>query len=138
MTRRALGRGRPIIVVGALISLVGSLPAWWTIGGTVTQPITGNAFEGAGIIVFISALALLALIVLPFAKRDGESALDRAASFVLLGGLMIGGFLWRLYEVNQFGGLGMPDRGPGMWISGLGVAVVAWGVAELLAERPAE
>ena len=138
MTRRALGRGRLLVGLGALAILAGSWPAWWTIGGSVTQSLSGNAFEGAGVVPFLAAIALIALLILPLASRAGESALDRPASYLLVVSLAIGGFLLRAYQINEFGGLGLPDRAPGLWISGAGLALVAWGVGELLVERPIE
>ena len=138
MTRRSLGRGRLIVAVGAIVCLAGTLPAWWTVGGTVTPSISGNAFEGTGVLLFIACLGLLALIVLPFATRDGESRLDRPASYVVLAAVAILGFVLRVLEIYSVGALGLPDRAPGMWLSGAGLLVVAWGVAEILTERPAE
>lgn len=137
MTRRALGRGRLIVAIGATLVLIGSVASWWTVGGTVTPAVSGNAFEGTGIVVFISALALLALIVLPYATREGDSKLDRAWSYVLVAALAVVGFVVRLLQIQEFGGLGLPDRGPGVWITGVALLIVAWGVAEILGERPA-
>ena len=138
MTRRTLGRGRLLIVLGAVAAVVGAMPAWWTVGGTVMPQLSGNGFEGSGIIVFVVALAMLALIVLPFATRDGESRLDRPLSYAVLGGVAIGAFLLSVLEIHGLNKLGLPDRAPGLWLTGGGVALIAWGVAELLADRPAE
>jgi hypothetical protein len=60
MKRRALGRGRLLIVIGAFITLVGLVPQWWSLGGTVTTRQSGNGFDGVGIVIFLAALALLA------------------------------------------------------------------------------
>lgn len=137
MTRRTFGRGRLLIALGAVVAVIGALPPWWTVGGTVMPQATGNGFEGSGIIVFVAAVAMLAVIVLPFASRAGESRLDRPLSYALLGGLAIGAFLLRVYEIYGEEKLGLPDRALGLWLTGGGMALVAWGVAELLAERPA-
>jgi len=138
VNRRSLGRGRLIVAVGASVVLVGSLPPWWTVGGTVTELVTGNAFEGAGIIVFVCAVLLLALIVLPYATREGDSRLDRTPSYVALAALAIGAFAMRVVQIEAFGGLALPDRAAGLWMTGAGLAAVAWGVAEIVGERPAE
>ncbi|HUG48795.1 MAG TPA: hypothetical protein VMP67_10335 [Candidatus Limnocylindria bacterium] len=138
MTRRALGRGRLIVVVGAIVALAGIVPPWWRVGGTVTPAISGNGFEGAGILVFLAALGLLALVVLPFTRREGEAAIDRPSSYVLLAMLAIGGFILRVLEINGMEALALPDRAPGLWLSGAGLLIVAWGVAELLNERRVE
>jgi hypothetical protein len=138
VTRRSLGRGRLLVALGALIVLGGSAPAWWTIGGTVTPAYSGNAFEGIGILVFVAAVLLLALIVLPFTRREGESGLDRPAVYGLLAALGIGSFGLRVLQLADDGVLGLPDRAPGLWITAVGLAVIGWGLAELLNERPAE
>lgn len=137
MSRRALGRGRLIVVVGAIVALVGTVPPWWRVGGTVTPAFSGNGFEGAGILVFLAALGLLALVVVPFTRREGEAAIDRPSSYVLLAMLAIGGFILRVLEINGMEALALPDRAPGLWLTGAGLLIVAWGVAELLNERPA-
>jgi hypothetical protein len=131
-----MGRGRPIIGLGAIVILAGALPPWTALGGTVFPTETTNAFEGSGILVFVAAVALLAVLVLPYATREGKSRLDRPPTYVLLAAIAVGGLLWRLYEMRA--ALGLPDRVPGAWISGAGVAIVVWGVAELLAEPVSE
>ena len=140
MTRRSLGRGRLIIVIGALVIVAGSLPAWWTVGGTVTEVHTGNAFDfpTSGIVVFLSALAMLFLVVLPYATRDGEAAIDRPLAYAALVLVAIGAFALRVYQISQFGGLGLPDRAPGLWITGAGLLVLCWALVELAGERPDE
>ena len=138
MNRRSIGRGRLIVAVGALVVLVGSVPHWWTVGGVVTERFTGNAFEGLGIVTFIAAVALLALMVLPYASREGDSRFDRPPTYLLLALVAIAAFGLRVVEIQGFGGLGLPDRGPGLWITGAGLIVVAWGVAEILGERPVD
>jgi hypothetical protein len=138
VNRRSLGRGRLIVAVGASVVLAGSVAPWWTVGGTVTDVLSGNAFEGAGIVVFVCAVLMLALIVLPYATREGSSRLDRAPSYVALAGVAIGAFALRAFEIQAFGGLALPDRAPGLWITGAGLAVAAWGVAEIVGERPVE
>lgn len=137
MTRRTLGRGRLLIGLGAIVAVIGSIPPWWTVGGTVMPRVSGNGFDGSGIIVFVAAVAMLALMVLPFATRAGESRLDRPLSYAVLGALAIGMFLLNVFEIYGEDKLGLPDRALGLWLTGGGMALVAWGVAELLAERPA-
>lgn len=140
MSRRALGRGRLLVGIGALLVLAGSVPAWWTIIRTGDNPaLTGNAFgsPGMGIVVFIAAIAMLALLVLPFTSRAGESALDRPAAYLLLAIVAVAAFLVTIYQIQaELQGLGLPDRAPGLWLTGVGLLIIAWGVAELLAERP--
>ena len=136
MNRRALGRGRLLVVLGALVTLAGMAPAWWRLARTNAAALSGSGLEGAGIIVFLAALALLAVVTLPYATRDGNSSLDRPAAYVLLGLMAIVAFLFRVFEISRFTSLGLPTEAPGLWISGLGLLIVVWGVADLLTERP--
>ena len=138
MNRRSLGRGRLVVALGALVVLLGSVPPWWTVGGVVTDSHSGNAFEASGIVVFVGAMLLLIVIVLPYASREGDSRFDRPWSYVVVTGLAVAAFAVRVVEIQGFGGLGLPDRGPGLWITGVGLMVIAWGVAEILGERPVE
>jgi len=136
MNRRALGRGRLLVVIGALVTLAGMIPAWWMRAQAGRDPLSGNGLEGAGIIIFLGMLALLAVVVLPYATRDGDSALDRPAAYVLLALMAGGAFLFRIFEISRFASVGLPTEAPGLWLSGLGLVIVVWGVADLLAERP--
>ncbi len=132
-----MGRGRMIAAVGAAITLIGCLPAWYTVGGEALPARSANAFDGAGIIVFIAAIAVLALIALPYAAGDQPVALDRPLSFLLLATLGVVGLVLRVIQLSQLpGALGLPDRSPGLWLAGVGLLVTGWGVAELLGETP--
>ena len=134
MNRRALGRGRLLVVVGSITALVGMVPPWWVVERTGQAPLSGNGFDGAGLIVFLAALALLAIVVMPFASRDGESSFDRGPVYIVLALIAIGAFLWRAYEIVQFGGI-VPAQTIGLWITGAGLLIVAWGVGDILTER---
>lgn len=136
MKRRALGRGRLLIVIGALVTLVGLVPTWWVLGGTVTMRQSGNGFSGVGIVIFLACLALLAVVTLPYARRDGESSLDTPPVYVLLAFAAIAAFVWRAYEIYRIGALALPPSSLGAWITAAGLLVVAWGVAEVFTERP--
>lgn len=136
MNRRALGRGRLLVVIGALVTLVGLIPSWWSVPQTNRIALSGNGLEGAGIIIFLGVLTLVAVVVLPYATRDGDSALDRPASYVLLALMAVGAFLFRIFEISRFASLGLPADAPGMWLSGLGLLIIVWGVADMLTERP--
>ncbi|HWH37958.1 MAG TPA: hypothetical protein VNT28_09285 [Candidatus Limnocylindrales bacterium] len=139
MTRRSLGRGRMIVVLGALVVIAGSLPAWWTVGGVVAEAQSGNAFDfpSSGIVVFLAAVAMLFVVVLPYATRDGDAAIDRPLTYGLLLLAAVIAFAFRLYQIYSFDGLGLPDRSPGLYVTALGLLILCWAMVELLAERPA-
>lgn len=138
MTRRALGRGKLLVVCGAIAALAGLLLPWWIVTRTGIAALSGNGFQGAGIIVFLAALGLLAVVTMPFASRDGQSALDRPVVYAGLAVAAIGALLFRVYEISQFGGLGLPTESLGLWITGAGLLVVAWGVGDILTDRSAQ
>jgi hypothetical protein len=135
MTRRALGRGRFLVVVGSLTALVGMVPPWWVVERTGQAALSGNGFEGAGLLVFLAALALLFVVVLPFASRDGESPLDRAPMYIVLALVAVAAYLWRVYEIYQFAGI-VPTQTIGLWITGAGLIILVWGVGDILSEKP--
>src|SRR6478752_3565238 len=55
MHRRPLGRGRRLAAFAALIIVVGCFLPWWQFGGDAGLPLrSGDAFEGAGILVFFA------------------------------------------------------------------------------------
>jgi hypothetical protein len=136
VTRRALGRGRLLVGAGAIVTVVGLFPQWWSIARTNLDPIVGNGLEGPGIIIFLAAMGMLAVIVVPFTTRDGDSAFDRPLSYVALALVAISSYLFRIYEIGGFASLGLPTAAPGLWITGAGLFIVALGVADILTEKP--
>jgi len=135
--RRGLGRGRLLIGLGAIVTLASIVLPWFTVGGQALPATSGNGFEGSGIVVFIVAILLLAVLALPYASKDSRSSFDRPATFTLLAAIALTAFVVRVVQLWSDGILGLPDRAPGLWLGGVGLLIVAWGVAEILAERPA-
>jgi hypothetical protein len=138
---RGIGRARLVIAAGALLTVVGCFLPWWSVGGTVTDLHTGNAFDSTpGVIVFAAALASLAVMVLPYASRERHSRFDRRAVYVLLWLVAAVTFGLRLWQINSagFAGLGGPQAIPGAWLSGVGLVVILLGVIDLLGEPPRE
>jgi hypothetical protein len=134
---RGIGRGRLVIGAGALLIAVGCFLPWWSVGGTVTELHSGNAFDSVlGMLTFASALAELAVMVLPYASRDRYSPLDRFSVYLLLFVICAASFATRMYQISlpNFAGLGLPQSVPGAWISGAGLVVVLFGLFELLNE----
>jgi hypothetical protein len=136
VNRRALGRGRILVAAGAIVTVVGLFPQWWSIARTNAEALSGNGLQGPGIIIFLAAMGLLAVIVVPFTTRDGDSAFDRPLAYVALALVAISAYLFRVYEIASFARLALPTEAPGMWITGFGLFLVSWGVAEILTEKP--
>lgn len=135
--RRSLGRARALVAIGAIASLVAMALPWVTVGESVLTPTQRNGFDGAGILVFVAAICLLALLLLPYASKTGTSSLDRPVSYVLVAGAGVVGYVIEVVQMFSAGELRLaPDKGPGLWLAGVGLFIVCWGVGELLAERP--
>ncbi len=139
MHRRTLGRARWVAGLASVVLLIACVLPWYTAGGGTGIPaISGNAFEGPGIIVFLVALATLALIALPYAAGDAPVAIDRWQSFALLAIVGIGAYVVRLVQlVTSPAGPGSltPDRAPGLWLAGFALAALAWAAFDLATSR---
>ena len=104
--------------------LIGCVLPWFaaTGGETGLTPITTNAFSDKGIVVFICALLILALVSLPYAAGDKPVALDRAMSYGIVLAVAIGAFAWRTLEFVLIDPAGLrPDLAPGIWIVAIGL-----------------
>jgi hypothetical protein len=134
--RFPLGRGRRLALLAAAVILLGCVLPWYTVGDpTGGLPLTqGNAFEASGILVFLVALATFALVALPYAMGDRPLGGDRWPLYALLLAVGVGAFALRLVDlVNRVPGL-LPDRSPGLWIVGVGLAVLAYATSEIARE----
>lgn len=136
--RRPLGRGRFVAAVSAILILVGSVLPWFRVGGSNgIPPIEGNAFAGAGILVFLAGLATLALVALPFAAGDRPVALDRWWSYAAVTAVAVVGLVLRVVGIASEGGgleVMLPDRAPGLWLVAAGVIGLVFATAALFGE----
>jgi hypothetical protein len=126
-----------VVAIGALLTAMGCFLPWWSVGGTVTALHSGNAFDSVlGTLVFASALAMIAVMVIPYASRDRYSPLDRFAVYLLLFVVSAAAFATRMYQISlpNFAGLGLPQTIPGAWITGAGLVVVLFGLFELFSD----
>jgi len=126
----------PIIVLGCVLP-------WWQVGGTPGIPMqAGNGFAGSGIVVFLVGVAALALLALPYAAGDRQVALDRPLSFALLALAGWIAFAWRILDLALIGAFQFDQPaqlftiGPGLWVTALGLGVLARG-AYLMTSEPA-
>jgi len=127
--------------IGGLIIVVGCVLQWWQVGGTPGIPAeSGNGLAGSGILVFLVGLATLALVALPYAAGDRPVGLDRWLSFAFLAVAGWIGFGWRVVELALIGAFqfsqptGVFTNGPGLWIAGLGLAILARAVYTMTRE----
>jgi hypothetical protein len=138
MTARREGRVRLLLVAGALLALVACALPW---GGTPssvgTLPSVAYGFDGPGILVFVAAAAVLALLALPYAVGRPVPPLDGALALLVPVALGVVGVAVRAVQLAGFAALGLPDRSPGLWLAAVGVVLMAVGAASLLPERPA-
>lgn len=132
MHRRPLGQGRTLAAIGGILIVVGCFMPWWRLGGDAGIPaVGGNAFEGSGILVFLAGVTTLALVALPYAMGDRPTALDRWYVFALLAIVGWIGLAWRVVDLLMSEAFRFDEpaqvftNGPGLWIAGLGLAVLS-------------
>ncbi|HVA86052.1 MAG TPA: hypothetical protein VNF73_06995 [Candidatus Saccharimonadales bacterium] len=133
MHRFPLGRGRWMAAISSIVILVGCVLPWFTAGDKIggLPPTTGNAFEGTGILVFLAALATLALVSLPYAAGDRPVGFDRWPPYLVILAIGVIGLLIRSIDLWGRGVLGPPDRSPGLWLVGLGLIGLARATFEI-------
>ena len=129
--RRPVGRARTLAALSALVILAGCVLRWWSVGGTSGLPeLGGNAFEGFGIVVFVVALATIAVVTLPYATERPVGA-DRWPAYALLAGLGWLALLLRIIDLAILRAFSFHQptevftNGPGLWITAIGLAMLA-------------
>ncbi|HSM34535.1 MAG TPA: hypothetical protein VK987_10650 [Anaerolineae bacterium] len=136
--RRGLGRGRTLIAIGAIIGILSMPLSWQKAGGVVLEVRTAWGFAGPGWLMFMAAVLMLALILLPYTSRTRQMAIDRAGAYLALLLIALGGLGAAVLEL--VGGSEAysltPLDAPGLWLAIVGMAIAAWGVLELIAEKP--
>ena len=138
--RRTVPRSRWLAAAGAIVTLVGCVLPWWTVGGADGLPVrSGNAFASYGILVFAASIATLALVTRPYASTRPVSA-DRWLSYALIAGVGWIGFAARLLDlllVRAFA-FGEPadalTRIPGVWVAAIGLIMLARAVFDMYRE----
>lgn len=139
MHRRPLGAGRRLAALAAILIVVACFLPWWQTSADLgLPPRSGNAFEGSGVLVFFVALAVIALLALPYAAGDVPVGLDRPLSFVILAVVGWIALAIRLADL-AFTNLEAvyPQRAYGLWIAVLGMIVLSRAVYDIRRERRA-
>jgi hypothetical protein len=137
MHRRPLGRGRRLAALASVIVILACLLPWWQFGGGSGElsKLQGTAFEGSSILVFLAALATIALLALPYAAGDRPVGIDRTLSYGVVAIVGWLGLIIRAIDLATKGALALPDRAPGLWLAALGLIVLSRAVYDLARER---
>jgi hypothetical protein len=141
MHRRPLGQGRTLAAFGGGLIVVGSFLPWWHVGGEPGLPAaSGNGLEGSGIVVFLVGVLTLALVALPYAVGDRPIALDRWLSYAILATVGWVALAWRVVDLLTRGAFAFTEpaqvftNGPGLWVAGLGLAILSRAVYRMTRE----
>ena len=90
--------------------------------------------------MFLVGVETLALVALPYAVGDRPTGIDRPMSFALLAVVGWLGFGWRVIDLLLSGAFTFNEplqvftNGPGLWIAGLGLAVLSRAVYRMTRE----
>ena len=136
MNRRPIGRGRTLAVISTVVMLVACLLPWYSVGGGADLPAIGsNAFGGSGILVFVAALATIALVALPYAAGDRPIGADRWLFYLILAvAAWLGLLYWPLDKLGDLAGGLLPDRAPGFWLAIVGTIGLSRAVYDIARE----
>lgn len=137
MHRRPLGAGRRLAGLAAIVIIAACFLPWWQSSAEFgLTPLSNNAFEGAGVLVFFAALAVIALLALPYAAGDVPVGIDRPLSFVIVTvvawlamGIHAVGIATRNLEAL------LPQRAYGLWLAVLGLVLLSRAVYDITRER---
>lgn len=141
MHRRPLGVGRTLAAVGGVAILVGCVLPWWQLaqpGGL--PPLQGNALEGSGILALLAGVATLLLVALPYAVGDQPTPIDRWEAYALPAIVGWIGLGWRVFELLGLGAFRFTEpaqvftNGPGLWLTGIGLGILARAVFRMTRE----
>jgi hypothetical protein len=137
MHRRPLGAGRRLAGLASIIIIAACFLPWWQTSADLgLPPRSGNAFDGSGVLVFFVALAIIALLALPYAAGDVPVGLDRPLSFLILTIVAWVAFAIRLADLALTNlDAVLPQRAYGLWLAALGLIVLSRAVYNITRER---
>jgi len=137
MHRRPLGAGRRLAGLASIVIIAACFLPWWQTSTDLGLPSrSGNAFDGSGVVVFFVALAIIALLALPYAAGDVPVGLDRPLSFVIL---TVVGWLALAVRVANLALANLdaifPQRAYGLWLAALGLIILSRATYHIVRER---
>jgi hypothetical protein len=139
MHSRAMGGGRRLALLGALLVIVSVVLPWFAIGGgagQIPERVVHAWQDIPGLAVFLAGLGTLALLALPYAMSPRPAAVDRGIVFGLLAIVAIAGVAaWAFGYVSIPEGL-LPTRAPGLWIAAVGAIALGRAAFEISRELP--
>jgi len=137
MHRRPLGAGRRLAAFASIVILAACFLPWWQSSAEFgLTPLSNNAFDGAGVLVFFAALAVIALLALPYAAGDVPVGIDRPLSFVIVAVVA-----WVAMAIHAVGIATrnleaiLPQRAYGLWLAVLGLVLLSRAVYDITRER---
>lgn len=133
--RRGLGVGRALVGFGSVLALIGCFLPWLSAGEVQGAVVTSNGLNGAGLLVFLAAIGLLLVLLLPYASSSGRSAIDRPITYALIAAVgIVGLVIWVVSHLDSITLL-PADRSFGLWLAVIGMVLVALGVGDLLGQK---
>jgi hypothetical protein len=137
MHRRPLGAGRRLAGLASIVIIAACFLPWWQTSTDLgLPPRSGNAFDGSGVLVFFVALAIIALLALPYAAGDVPVGLDRPLSFVIL---TVVGWLALAVRIANLALANLdavfPQRAYGLWLAALGLIILSRATYHIVRER---
>jgi len=137
MHRRPLGAGRRLAGLASIVIIVACFLPWWQTSTDLGLPArSGNAFDGSGVLVFFVALAIIALLALPYAAGDVPVGLDRPLSFAIV---TVVGWLALAVRVANLALANLdavfPQRAYGLWLAVLGLIILSRATYHIVRER---
>jgi hypothetical protein len=137
MHRRPLGRARRLAGLAAILIVVACLLPWFgSSSESGLPPTSGNAFNGSGVIVFFVALAVIALLALPYAAGDTPVAIDRPASYLILA---VVGWIALALRVVDIATISpeflFPTQAYGLYLAAIGLAILSRAVYDMTREQ---
>jgi len=131
-------RGHWVVALGAIIVVGSTFLQWWQIGGGVNELPQQSAMgisDGRTLLMFWAAVATLLLVTLPFASERPISV-DHPLVYLGLFGVTFASFVWRVVDLAQRSIVPWPpQRGLGVWLAAVGLALFSRGVFEVFEER---